>query len=246
MRSRKQIRASRYDPDDPRVDTAAPDRHFSAGVLSLIEELVEEDVRQGWDAPPTFGFLFQRGRTPMQPGMSFHGMMFEWSPLPEATRALIRARRPHHVVLHMAETYRRTPEHERPLPPGNLVAVGFMHEAWMVTPRTDDAAAVQEAMQAARDRKVAEHPDRVEVKTVSAVDINGVRYSIFRPRSREHEGLASASVAGSQGLQLGGDVVTSLHYLIEILQGHTVPDWPEFSRQYDPLDDLDPEANPQG
>lgn len=207
-------------------DPAIPDPEFSLSLLAALEQIVDE-TQNGWDVPALFGPVTLRSRTPVG-SSSLTGMMLQWEPWPAVTEAWMHAKRPHHIFLSMAAACWPAAQAlgvsdvATLLPPG-LMALVFVTEAWTLRTPMGDEEAVAASTQAARDHTLHEHPDRVEAKVVTAVDINGVAYYLTKARGQaeiEH-------VVGMTGTDraIGGDIINAIEYLLLTLQGRQLPEW---------------------
>jgi len=130
-----------------------------------------------------------------------------------------------------------------PLPP-DVVAVVLINEGWMMKQGGVSEEEAARRMQVAKDQKIHTDPDRVEVKIVSAVDLNGVRYGYQRARDTTALDPKLSAIVGRweplgqrSGAVLGGAIVTSLQYLMETLQERTLPPWSEYIK----VNDHDPD-----
>lgn len=213
------------------VSDTVPDPEFAGAVAAMLQQMASESVHQwGWDVPPLLVGFYLRGRSPIGsigPG-GWRNMEIECVPFPGATEALMRSQRNHHVMVGLAMGLQADPD--RPQMPDNLMAVGLLTEGWTVVPK--DEADSQRLRDLGGEQKLHEQPDRVEVKIFSAVDVNGVRYGYVRPRDTS---IAPHGWAGmwNDETALGGEVPTSLHYLIEAIQGRSLPDYETWSDAHD-------------
>jgi hypothetical protein len=91
---------------------------------------------------------------------------------------------------------------------GGLAALAFMSEAWARNEK-DAPVDVPEPPGRGDPYRLNEfHPNRIEVRTVCAVDINGVLYAVFRERGKK-PALEVCDIPGVRG-----QVPQSLHKLI--------------------------------
>jgi hypothetical protein len=69
--------------------------------------------------------------------------------------------------------------------PGGFAGLAFMTEGWTAPPEATSAE--EEARRAAGERTFAERPDRIEVRMVTCIDINGHLYQLNRIRDGKPE-----------------------------------------------------------
>ena len=69
--------------------------------------------------------------------------------------------------------------------PGGFAALAFMSEAWTAPP--ESVGAEEQARRERGERTFASNPDRVEMRTLAAMDINGHLYNLSRLRGFEPE-----------------------------------------------------------
>jgi hypothetical protein len=142
---------------------APPDADPLDALLREIERLVHAD---GWDGPNTYHMV---ERNPL--GLAVSGLR-------PALAALVGYTYPPEAMRTMTAAFTR-----------NLHAVpaGFCgwvitHEGWQISERTDDAAARAWADADAAARRIHLRPDRVEVRNVLVVLVNGAEAMLTRQR----------------------------------------------------------------
>ena len=218
-----------YPSGEPLVGEDVADKGLALGMLGAMEACLREaSHRHGWDRPPCLGFLALLSRDPVTPQATREAMLMEWLPLPNSEAALSAQSNNMAAVPVFLATSIRTKAIETPAPPG-LVAAMLISEAWAVSTKGEDLNRFSEDIE---NRTLYKHPDRVEVKTASAVDTHGVMYMVMRPRDPDYPTVSIANIPGGPGVQAGGDVPVSLLYLMKAIQGSTLPDYETFSQNY--------------
>lgn len=213
---------------EPMVGEDVADRGLALCMLGALEGFLREaSHRHGWDQPPSLGFMSMLGRTPVAPGRLVEGMALEWRPVPNAAAAFRAYERLHEVPVILGSAV-RDKVIDLPLPPSIIAAV-LVSEAWAVSTKGEDYRKISDAVE---NRTLHRHPERVEVKTASAVDVHGVMYMVMRPRDPEYPTVAMANVPNGSGIQPGGDIPVSLLYMMKAMQGATLPDYETFSKDY--------------
>lgn len=167
-----------------------------SAALRTLDDVLE---KQGWDQPASL-WSFSRSHVGeefiLEARMVLGGAAFQQGHPTDVLAAVADA----------AQTRR--------LPVGDdLVAFVFATEAWTVVASVDDE---REMMEQAADRRIHTHPDRVEVRMLSAVDRAGFRYehSYARGSGERTEGVYRAGEQGG-GMVLEGDAYESLERLVE-------------------------------
>lgn len=206
-----------YTQDDDAIGPEVPDRVFAHAVLAGLQYVIQEQVTSGWDLDAHLAMLFQRSRSPAgQPGLQ--RVYLEWQPIP-----MPPSDRPSRMIVALADRCRTIPT---PVP-ANLMAVALVAEGW-ATSHENTPEARQRLDQVAAARQIHQEPDRIEVKLVNAVDLNGVRYGLIKPRTTSPSAPAwcfKPKVGLSGSSAAAGDLPNSLHYLMEIMQGKDLPDY---------------------
>lgn len=199
---------------------------MARSILAMFDEILKESIAvDGWDIAPFLAFARLQDRTPVTPGMSFHSMSVELAAVPGTLEAFARAPRPHHVMLRMAEIVK-----EKGLQaPLDLLAVCMLTEGYMVS--STDAQEIANLMKAPNGAITA-HPRRVECKILTAADVNGVIYAVYKPRDPAVDTAQFAGTPRDEN-RFGGLVPLSLLYLIKTTQGEKLPPWDDFLRIYD-------------
>lgn len=126
-------------------------------VQGAFEQLVELDE---WDAPPLLVMLIDGGE-------QGHGLAavpiheHHWDGDPRAT------------LRTMAELWEAEGFDLDPIPDGFVITgVGFIHEAWALRNEVYDRG-TPDILDAAENRTIHAHPDRVEVRLFNTVDLDG-------------------------------------------------------------------------
>lgn len=207
-------------PDD------VPDKVFAKSVIEILYQLNGEWAQFGWDNPPVLGLLYQRSKKQLAPGVE--ALYLEFAPIPTFAEAWRRTQRMHHAIVPMADALRLAQPLFGIKTPADLVAVVLANEAWSLhhtLPLSPEKA--QEYREAADERRIHEHPDRVELRNFIAVDRDGVRYGVMQERDGIVDHLVGTDRPNAAGDRHGltGDVPNSLHYLMEIIQGLDPEPW---------------------
>lgn len=180
-------------------------------IAAALADVLRE--RTGWDEPPELCNLrVGAGQCEVRP-----------IPLPTAVWA---SGPPAEVLRQMAADLKGGPAHVDVLRrhvPADLYGCAFRAEAWGVQARTGTPEAA-ECLAAARARRLASHPDRIEIRTVWAVDRAGISYDAMQERGSDE--VTSRVVYPSPGSPEGfaGTVFEALDDLVTALLGVTVPD----------------------
>lgn len=216
-------------PDDPSFDASIPDLVRAASITEALEDVCRDlTLRAGWDQPHHLAFVYQRGRSPVGAQLGVDVVQLEYRPLVDSFAALLRYERPHHAVVALASGMREDQELVAAMMPDDLIAVALTTEAWQLVPKTRAEADAQKSY---RDKRLIHtHPDRVECRMITAVDVDHVRYGISQPRG----GSPMHMVGMGRGSKTyyAGDVPNALEYLMWVMQGRTVEDWPEWWRKH--------------
>lgn len=135
----------------------------------MAEAMLDHEAkadRAGWDAPPRPFLMVTSGA-----GLRTHPADLDMRRWRTTTRAYLAL-----------EHFGRQPYRGSPTLRRRIAAVGWQHEAWTVQVHERDVAARDQMMAAAGDRQLYRHPDRIETRTVQAVDRHGHVYFIARER----------------------------------------------------------------
>jgi hypothetical protein len=100
---------------------------------------------------------------------------------------------------------------------GQVFGMAFCHEGWTVPDEViDDYHAGRQALEMSGDHRLYQHPQRVEVRIMTAVDRRGMSYMVEHTR-----GGGTRHVVASPGRdpQLAGAVLEALDRMVEQLTG---------------------------
>lgn len=205
-------------------------------ILEVLYNLNAQFEKDGWDLPPAFGMLYQRGALDEGP---LKGRAVEFMPIDGFERGYNamnqRYGRPWPAIIAAAESLRQAYAEGVMEPPRTLMAVVMINEAWLMY-RTGEEANSPEYERIVRERRIHEQPDRVEARMLTAADPQGVRYQLLQ----ERDGIVQHSLYDPHGgpdqdLSHGaiGDVPNALHYFVLVATGQNPPDWPQFCQVYD-------------
>ena len=110
-------------------------------------------------------------------------------------------------------------------PAGELVGMAVRTEGWWVESHPDRDPRGHERMnKMSGEGRLYQHPDRVEVRMVTAVDRHGVTYQVRHVRDGETEQLMM--LPGREDLQLTGAVIEALDVMVHALTGAKPPPRP--------------------
>jgi hypothetical protein len=112
---------------------------------------------------------------------------------------------------------------ERPVPPGGaLYAVAFRCEAWTMPDAEPGTAQASENANDALRHRIRHRPDRIECRTFSAVDIEGVSYEVEQQRGQVPTMAIGYPEPGAT--RHTGSVFEALDLILWGLTGATPPD----------------------
>lgn len=220
------------DFDDKNIADDVPDRVRAKMITEVLYNLDGEFRPQGWDAPPVLGFLYQRG-------VARQGHLelayLEFDPVPGFAVAYERVPRPHWAIVNSADMMRPLIERNPEMIPKTLLAIVMKSEAWALW-SSDEMSEEQlrKRQEAAEHRQLHQHPDRVEVRQLNAVDVDGVRYGLLS----ERDGI-TRHIVGTVKSGLSGDVTNALAYFLNVTLGRETPNWEAWSKIYDYTDRAD-------
>ena len=164
-------------------------------------------ARKEWDEPPCLYFLYVEGGTPRLSPLGLPTEVWETDRPPQVIMGMAVAAGNLAAVLRQA------------VPPG-LYGMAFRHEAWTVAaiPGTAEAAGVERA---ARQHRLHEHPARIEVRGIWAVDRAGITYMA---EQRRGEPAVRRDVSYPEpGQGYSGTIPEALDLLVTAFLGVTPP-----------------------
>jgi hypothetical protein len=106
--------------------------------------------------------------------------------------------------------------------PGGLHGAAFYSESWLTMHRPDDAEGIAEAKADARARRIHARPDRVEARTLWAVDRAGTVYAAVLRRGIDDEPLSQVEYSGP-GRTIRGDIPAALERIVSAVLAVTMP-----------------------
>lgn len=206
---------------DTTIGPDVEDRVQAKSVIEMLYNLEAEIALDGWDQPHQLGLVYKRGRA-RAAGQEV--LYLEYVSIPTFWRAANRAERVHYVLVDLADSLREAMALEEVAAPENLFAVVIITEAWALL----KGKLNEQDEQAAQDRKLHEHPDRVEVRVLNAVDVEGASYFL----QHERDGIVQHTATKTS---IGGDVIDGMRYFMDISLGRETPAWIDFPRRKDPF-----------
>ena len=182
---------------------------IAAGTLSWLERTLAQSVQTNvWDASPELGILLRRQTsfgllcviTPIEIDEVWHV-----APVPDVLRAFARALR-----------HRAAPQVLADVAPGwEFAGVSLFTEGWMLSGDVTDRAEM-ESWTATHNIK--DHPDRIEVKMLSAVDRAGMHYLVQHARGAARSETSFVATRGhGDSNELGGRVPEALDSILDAL-----------------------------
>jgi hypothetical protein len=138
-------------------------------ILAACE--AELRARDAWDEPPALYFLhLKRGEPVLHQLQAIPDYIWAWD-RPAETLTRIADHAQHYARLLTAAA------------PDNLHGVGFRSEAWQLTTERDASAAERRRNhEDSTEHRIHARPDRVEIRTMSAVDRAGITYMAAQRR----------------------------------------------------------------
>ncbi|WP_331733551.1 hypothetical protein OG948_59835 (plasmid) [Embleya sp. NBC_00888] len=100
--------------------------------------------------------------------------------------------------------------------PDGFAGIAFMYEAWSVPDAALDEA--MEQSRAAGERLFHERDDRIEVRQIVAVDINGNGYLVVRRRGAGPVLKVTDALEPHHRIELSGDLIDPLHRLVDAVR----------------------------
>jgi hypothetical protein len=196
---------------------------------TIVGELARElEARTAWDEPPALYFLALRGKQARLIDVEVPLVFWKSGRAPDVLEKLA-------VSLAVAGV--------APNPPPGWVVHGaaFRHEGWWVDVDTKDRPATKHAAALAAEHRLVDHPQRVEIRMMYAVDRAGITYSstgyrgegaaetmISYPTGRAvahgpHVEEALGGTTGPLKVQPTGAVVEALDLIVSVLTGVKLP-----------------------
>ncbi|MDH6130358.1 hypothetical protein [Kitasatospora sp. GP82] len=194
---------------EPERITGNAEQDALATALRAIE--AREGERRGWDQPPR---LFALHLADIDSGA------IELRVVPPRLWAVPGHRNPADALAAFAA---RFPEPEAvghlafADSPGGFAGLAQMHEGW-AAPDDAEESAEERARRAAGERTYKDRPDRLEVRLVIAVDINGHSYLLRRIRGGEAEMVSTAATDDRHISQARGRVPHALGRLVHAVR----------------------------
>jgi hypothetical protein len=179
----------------------------SARTKALLDVLVAETERAGWDAEPALYRVHQLDGKPHLVDMGLHVWQAADTQTVLGTLAAMMA----------AGSYRARPGD----PAGELVGMAFRNEAVWVEDDPDDAHAMHTTSKLAGEGRLWQHPRRVDISVMVGVDRHGVTYQVIHKRGGSDE--AAAIIPGRGDMQAAGAIVEALDAMVATLCGVTMP-----------------------
>lgn len=180
---------------------------LSQSLLECLATLEEHLEGEGWDQVPSL-WLVRLASSETDSGTKTTTVALELSRL-EADHLFARES-PIEGLFELAAFTAAHPE-----PDKDLIAVVFASESWMVTSNTPEED--EEASQVAARRGLSEHPRRVEVRMLSAVDTTGLVLLHFGFRDRSKPPETAVVRPEDREAVAGGDVVDALSQIVTAL-----------------------------
>lgn len=169
----------------------------------------EVGSRACWDEPPAlFWLALERGVPQLVPAPVAPGT---WSLAPPAA-----------VLSGLADG---CAEYAGPLQrsaPDGLHGAAFYSEIWTVMHRPDDTAGIARSTEDARAHRIHERPDRVEARTMWAVDRAGTVYAALLRRGIDDVPLTQVEYPGP-GRTIKGSIPASLERIVSAVLAVTMP-----------------------
>jgi hypothetical protein len=183
---------------------------IAAGTLAWLEHYLARAVDTGiWDAPPELSVITRRefaGGLLHAATPAHLGMVWPMAPVPNVLQTVARA-------LRMPDS---PPLFDTPPGPGwDIFAVALFTEGWTFDMERDDYTDEhrRELAKWTRTHQISDHPERVEMKMLTAADRAGLRYSVQHHRGADSPGVSM--VAGPD--QVGGRVPEALDDILAAL-----------------------------
>jgi hypothetical protein len=179
--------------------------NYTAASMVLILARLEADLEEaGWDEPPRL-FTVQRQLAPPEllPATGLDGFLLaleQFGPHLGGMDGPGMARAIESLAGLIKDGFPA---------PAELLGWVLVHEAWLIT--TTDPNEFGEVAEAAGQHRINQHPKRVEIRMVVAVDRSGTAYQLMRQRGAEPELL----IDDGRNYQLLGDLPAALKVLLD-------------------------------
>jgi hypothetical protein len=165
--------------------------------------------RAGWDEPPGLYWLtVERGEPSLAP-----------APIPWDAWSLGP---PAGVLSAIADGCRGSAGALHSFAPDGLHGAAFFTETWMVIRPSDAAAEIAEAKADARAHRIHQRPDRVEARSMWAVDRAGNVYVAMLRRGIDDVPVTKVEYAGP-GRTIRGDIPAALERIVSAVLAVTMP-----------------------
>ena len=168
--------------------------------------------RTEWDEPPGLWFLYLRGGEPVLSQVEIPDFIWATGPPPAVLAAL-------------AEGLGEFSGFLRASAPEGLHGAGFYCETWTVMQPPAGTAERSELMADAMARRVWTRADRVEARSMWAVDRAGAGYSVLMRRDLDAAPHTQVTAAGP-GRRLADGVHLSLERMVTAMLAVTIPGGP--------------------
>jgi len=190
------------------------DDPIAMAVATVLRDLVEGEGKNGWDQPPSL-WIIVRSRLVM----SETQLTVPLTLVKMDTGPLFSDGEPADQLAWLARrvasgAFKQPPDSEE----GQAIGFVFLTEAWALSaPRQGFTDAMLEAT---RNRKIKELPERIEVRIASAVDTSGIIYGLMVPRDPTKTDVMETfgrpgEETRNHTVIAGGYVIDSLTTLVE-------------------------------
>jgi hypothetical protein len=179
-------------------------------IQAAILEVAEERPR--WDEPPALYRVHVRDGETHLVDMGIEPQVWAASDVQSVLTGM--------SLLMVAGNFKPRPDD----PAGELVGMAFRNEAFWVETELNDAQATHRMNKMAGEHRLWQHPGRVEVRIVIAVDRHGITYQAMHKRSGETE--QQMMLPGRGEVQAAGAVVEALDAMVFALTGAIPPKRP--------------------
>lgn len=176
---------------------------------TLRDALDAEIALDEWDMPPHLHLLFTRTTTGEPVMMPL--------PIPEDVWERFA---PYQVLGISAELITKAPMMDLEEGVLDILGLAFFCEGWALKAKNTDEEATRAVQEYAEHHSIADHPDRIEVKMVSAVTPDGMRYfSTYERGDTEAMEMVVQHKDDTGKKQIDGRIFEALEALIEGLIG---------------------------
>lgn len=168
----------------------------------------EVEGRTEWDEPPRLYFLYLEGGEPRLRDLEFPDEWWAADRPPVVLDAVSRCWGEYGDLLARAA-------------PGSLHGAAFRSETWRVATSPPGSPGYAEAERLARAHRLREHPDKVEERTIWAVDRAGITYGAVLERgASQARGQVSYPGPGRKGIT--GTIPEALERIVAAVLGVTI------------------------